>query len=327
MRASPVPRCLAIFVALALPLCATTAVAEGPPVVRPHDLVIGRITYAQNNQNVRYVQVGMPVAIACNYVVDEVVSPLAFKIQPWQGHIEVGGPAAQSFVFQGVPAGGQHEAHQTWTPSAVGKTPISCVLNPGFEGVEASGGNNRWNETIDVVGEGDEPPPADVGVQPSNGLEAMAERGKLLAEADPMAAALRDEMLSGFDIGMGGTEGNSLWGPGQQTRLNSLSPVQQVGYKVASTYSLDRNRHPELAEVGLSIATADPELAKARAAEADARYSLGFDIATGIFGDPKLGAQGNTLADPGSLGIRDSLSPVAQSGFNAAMRIHLRRRY
>ena len=52
-------------------------------------------------------------------------------------------------------------------------------------------------------------------------------------------------------------------------------------------------------------------------------YALGFDIATGIFGDPALGAQGNTASGPGSLGIRDTLSIVGQLGFNASMRLHL----
>ncbi len=45
------------------------------------------------------------------------------------------------------------------------------------------------------------------------------------------------------------------------------------------------------------------------------------------FGDPALGAQGNTATGRGSLGIRDSLSAAGQRGFNAAVNLHLSRKY
>lgn len=54
---------------------------------------------------------------------------------------------------------------------------------------------------------------------------------------------------------------------------------------------------------------------------------LGFDIATGIFGDPALGAKGNTATEPGSLKIRDGLSAAGQRGFNASVALHLSRNY
>src|SRR5262249_42969708 len=82
-----------------------------------------------------------------------------------------------------------------------------------------------------------------------------------------------------------------------------------------------------LAVRGAAIAQADPIVAEARAAEADAQYQQGFDIATGIFGDPALGAQGNTAVGPGSLKIRDSLSAAGQRGFNASVKLHLSRKY
>jgi hypothetical protein len=56
-------------------------------------------------------------------------------------------------------------------------------------------------------------------------------------------------------------------------------------------------------------------------------YRLGFDIATGIFGDPALGASGNTATGPGSLGIRDGLVAQGQRGFNASVALHLSRNY
>ena len=52
-----------------------------------------------------------------------------------------------------------------------------------------------------------------------------------------------------------------------------------------------------------------------------------YCVATGIFGDPALGAQGKTATGPGSLGIRDSLTPAGQRGFNASVKLHLSRKY
>ncbi|MFL6229129.1 MAG: hypothetical protein ACJ741_10150 [Pyrinomonadaceae bacterium] len=82
-----------------------------------------------------------------------------------------------------------------------------------------------------------------------------------------------------------------------------------------------------LAAKGATIAEADAELAEARGVEPDALYRQGFDIATGIFGDPAQGAQGNTALGPGSQRIRASLSAVGQRGFDASVKIHLSRKY
>jgi hypothetical protein len=82
-----------------------------------------------------------------------------------------------------------------------------------------------------------------------------------------------------------------------------------------------------LAARGAEIARRDPVVAQARVAENDVSYWQGFDIATGLFGDPALGAKGNTATGPGSLGIRDALTPAAQRGFNASVALHLSRDY
>ena len=82
-----------------------------------------------------------------------------------------------------------------------------------------------------------------------------------------------------------------------------------------------------LAVVGAKIAEQDPVVAEARSAEVGAFYQLGFDVASGIFGDPKLGALGHTLTGPGSDKIRDSLSAAGQRGFNASVAFHLARDY
>ncbi len=90
---------------------------------------------------------------------------------------------------------------------------------------------------------------------------------------------------------------------------------------------LEESCRVELAAKGAAIAQVDTLVAEARAAETDAQYQQGFDIATAIFGDPALGAQGNTSTGPGSLGIRDSLSAAGQRGFNASVKFHLSRTY
>ena len=56
-------------------------------------------------------------------------------------------------------------------------------------------------------------------------------------------------------------------------------------------------------------------------------YKLGFDIASGLFGDPAMGAAGNTLMGPGSEKIRDSLSDAGQRGFDASVAFHQARDY
>jgi len=160
----------------------------------------------------------------------------------------------------------------------------------------------------------------------------LAAQGEAIANGDPRSAALRDRqaegaMRRGFDIGMAASEGQTGWGAGKQAILASLGPAEQEGFKVAVSFALDRNRNAEFAAVGAAIADIDPTVAQARAGEPDARYWLGFDIATGIFGDPALGAKGNTATGSGSLGIRDALSVPAQRGFNAAVKFHLSRRY
>jgi len=82
----------------------------------------------------------------------------------------------------------------------------------------------------------------------------------------------------------------------------------------------------DLANKGGAIAETDSAVASARRAEADASYRLGFDIATGIFGDAALGAWGNTATGPVSLKIRAGLTAAGQRGFDAAVKFHEDRR-
>jgi hypothetical protein len=163
-------------------------------------------------------------------------------------------------------------------------------------------------------------------------MDELAARGAALANADPLAGELRkrapDETVRrGFDIGMAAAEGQTLPGPGKQKIHDALPAPQQVGFDTALSFSFQRNRNAQLAATGAAIARADAIVAQARTADADVFYWLGFDIASGIFGNPALGASGNTATGPGSLGIRNALNAAAQRGFNASVTLHLSRNY
>jgi len=165
----------------------------------------------------------------------------------------------------------------------------------------------------------------------------LASRGEAIANADPLSVELRNQQPDeasrrGFDIGMAAAEGQTLPGPGKQRLHDSLDQAERGGFSIAVSFSLERNRNAKFAAIGAAIANVDKKVAEARNAEPDFRYRaasdlvfyrLGFDIATGIFGNPALGAQGNTATGPGSLGIRDALSAAGQRGFNAAVKLHL----
>ena len=168
--------------------------------------------------------------------------------------------------------------------------------------------------------------------------DALAARGEEVANQDPLAAELRGRepdasSRRGFDIGMAAAEGHTLSGPGKQRIHDSLTPPEQRGFTTAVLFSLERNRNAALAARGAAIAKVDPIVSEARQSdrrgaktvESDVFYRLGFDIATGIFGDAALGAQGNTATGPGSMKIRSSLSSPSRRGFDASTAFHLGR--
>ncbi len=163
-------------------------------------------------------------------------------------------------------------------------------------------------------------------------LSALAVRGAALAGEDPLAAELRKEQADrgrrrGADIGLAAAEGHTLPGPGKEAIRASLAAEERPGFDAAVSFSLDRNRNADLARRGLVISEADPSVAAARGADSAVLYRLGFDIATGFFGDPALGALGRTATGPGSLKVRDALSPAGRKGFDAAVAFHLTRTY
>jgi hypothetical protein len=157
-----------------------------------------------------------------------------------------------------------------------------------------------------------------------------AKRGEILANQDPLALALRNQQSAGagqrgFDIGMAVSEGQTANGPGKQRIHDELGAAERVGFEAALNFSLERNRNADLAARGAAVSLADPVVAQAHNGEANVFYWLGFDIATGLFGDPALGAMGVAVAGPAEMAIRNTLSAPAQRGFNASINFHLNR--
>jgi hypothetical protein len=186
-------------------------------------------------------------------------------------------------------------------------------------------------------------PPAQPAVPQIDGAwrSEKAARGQMLASLDPLAMELRNAIpdgkgRNGFDYGMAVAEGDTANGPGKQAIQSALDPDEQFGFGLAVQFSIDRNANADLAARGAAIAQADPDVAAVRdaanalaqvaAPDAPPFYKLGFDIGTGLFGDPALGGVGNTAMGPGSLKIRNSLAPGhEQSGFDDAVKFHLAR--
>ncbi|HUP61927.1 MAG TPA: serine protease [Thermoanaerobaculia bacterium] len=197
---------------------------------------------------------------------------------------------------------------------------------------------DKWQHPFDLEKSAPAPKAADARREDTSPEDAPPEdpvlaKGAAIAARDPYFAALRELQREGparrgFDRGMASAENQTAWGPGKQAMLEKLSGDEQEGFRIATWFAVDRNKNNELAAKGEAIAEADPLVAAARTRSSDPRYWLGFDIATAIFGNPRLGAQGNTATGTGSLGLRDSLkSPEAQRGFNASVAHHLSRKY
>ncbi len=162
--------------------------------------------------------------------------------------------------------------------------------------------------------------------------DALAGVGSALVDADPLAKVLRDSVPAGkardgFNIGMATEAGNTAWGPGAQSIKNSLDGAQQVGFSLAAAYCLARNSNSDAAGRGLAVLAADPDADSARRQLPVGLQWLGFDIASGIFGNPALGALGNTLLGPGSQKMRDSLDADGRIGFDAGTKYHLSKKY
>lgn len=158
--------------------------------------------------------------------------------------------------------------------------------------------------------------------------DVLVTKGEAIANQDPLAVALRSSLPDaasrrGFNIGMAVAEGQTAPGPGKDSFGRTLRPEEQSGYAKGILFSVDRNRNLDFATKGAAIAKRDPVVAAARTADPSSFYSLGFDIATGIFGDLALGGAGHTSEGPGSQAIRDGLNADGQRGFRAAVNLYL----
>jgi len=175
-------------------------------------------------------------------------------------------------------------------------------------------------------------PPPDRPTPPAQDLDALAARGAAIAQANVLANELREQIPDGparrgFDIGMASYENQTVPDRINGAAGQQLDPATYEGFRLAQAFSLNWNRSVDLAVIGAMIARDDPVIARARDAEADAFYHLGFDIATGLYGDRKRGARGNTATGPGAFAIGDQLPEAGQRGFNASTALNISRHY
>ena len=161
--------------------------------------------------------------------------------------------------------------------------------------------------------------------------EEVRARGVVIWQNEATAAAIRNSLppvcQRGFDIGLGVWGVQTAPGPGKQRYHDFLSPPEQQGFDAAAAFALPNNKYAGLVAVGLVINKADAAVRKARRAVNDGFYWLGFDIASGLFGDPKAGSQGSKVLGSGAIAIRSELNAAGQNGFNASMQLHLSRKY
>lgn len=171
-------------------------------------------------------------------------------------------------------------------------------------------------------------PPSPMPTMSKGLLDVLAAKGEALAKLDLLTTQLREQQPDGparrgFDIGLAKAEGDTLLGPKKLEFGELLKPAEQEGYRIGVAFSVDRTRDAAFMTKGAAVAKADPRVAEARAADASVFFALGFDIATGLFGDPALGGQGDTVWGAGKQKIRDELNAVSQRGFDASTKLHL----
>ena len=170
---------------------------------------------------------------------------------------------------------------------------------------------------------------------------AFAAKGQAIANANPMVLALRvaqpdGEQRTGFDEGMGIWAGQTLPGPGKTEFSKTLKPVEALGFSDAAAFSFAWNNNAEHAAKGAAISGRDPEVLTCRTTGCASRPAglpcshvlVGIrHVATGIYGDPALGGDGNTVIGPGGETIRASLmSADGTKGFNDALAFNVGRR-
>ena len=76
--------------------------------------------------------------------------------------------------------------------------------------------------------------------------------GEAIIRTDPLLSAFQSAQGNelrqiGFNIGIGATGQDTLWGPGKQKILDSIDFEQQIGFRQASSFAMIRNNEPVLA--------------------------------------------------------------------------------
>jgi len=163
-------------------------------------------------------------------------------------------------------------------------------------------------------------------------LETAAARGEGFTVNDDVVAQIFSRLTEpnarrGFSIGLGVWGDQTAPGPGKQKFHDALIAAEQRGFELAAAYALPHNKYASLLAVAAKINAADPDLAAARATDPDGFFWLGFDLASGLFGDPAAGSEGSRVLGAGAIAIRDSLNAAGQRGFNTSMKLHLSRSY
>jgi hypothetical protein len=162
-------------------------------------------------------------------------------------------------------------------------------------------------------------------------FELVRANGEKRAANDASAGNIRSSLAEvprrGFDIGLGIWADQTAPGPGKQRYHDFLNLAEQQGFNFAAAYALPRNKYAGLVDIGAAINAADAQVRARRNAVKDGYYWLGFDIASGLFGNPRMGAQGSKVLGAGAIEIRNSLNAAGQAGFNASMQMHIARNY
>jgi hypothetical protein len=139
-----------------------------------------------------------------------------------------------------------------------------------------------------------------------------------------LRASLPDaQSRRGFNIAFGSSGADSAHGPGKDRLRDALPSAQREGFATAVSFIVMRNNAQPWAMKGAAIAQQVPRVAEGRLAGGDPFHALGYDIATGIFGDPALGGQGDLAMGPGKQRLLDTLNASGKKGFDASMKLHL----
>jgi hypothetical protein len=169
-----------------------------------------------------------------------------------------------------------------------------------------------------------------VKIVDKNEADVYAVEGDAKVNKDALAVQLRGslpdvESQRGFNIAYGLAGDQKAPGPGKDRYRESLPLAERSGFQTAVSYFVVRNSNSEMATTGAAIAKVVPQVAEGRAREPDVFFTLGFDIATALYGDRALNAQGitNPVPGPGQTSIHDSLNEAGRRGFEASKKLHL----